>query len=55
LADARHNRRREIKRRIQNLFRNPFFPSVRQASVYSRLAVANNGNCNADKDFFPLG
>ena len=52
LADSRHYGSGKVKDRIQNFFRDSFFPGVRQALVHSGLAISHDGDRNADQPFF---
>jgi hypothetical protein len=54
LADPGHDRGCQIKSRVQHFFRDPFFPGVRQALIYSRLAVAHDGDGNTNQFFFSV-
>ncbi len=55
LTDSGHDSGREIERRIQHFFRDSFFPGVRQALVYSRLTVSDDGDSDADQFLLPFG
>ena len=54
LPDSGHDGCGEIEGRIQHLFWDSSFPGVRQALVDSRLAVANDGNGDAEQLLLPI-
>lgn len=54
LGDSRRYSGGEIESRIHELFGEPLLPGFRQAVVHSGLAVAHDGDCEADEESLPL-
>ena len=54
LGDSRRHSGGEIESCIQELFGEPFLPGFRQAVVHSGLAVAHDGDREADENPLPL-